>query len=263
MTTQDRCSTRKAERRCRSTRDIEFVQPFPSGGLLGRNLNLSLPQIADRIGSVEGEAYSYIVTTVRWNHETSTFEQYGSAPNFQGGLLTLCTCKHQMWTRRAIDNWKGIWLAGVTSRTFLDGKHWLFYLAQIQAAYESHADLWAAMKVGARTAKAAHLNYLGDIYGPKSPPPTSDDRYSPSRYVLPRNHIHRWKGEDGWHESWWNDIDYNHAPRSGHPPLLVADPRRTFLWNEPMIYFSEDHNRDYQRWPSLLLLAAKLRRSGR
>lgn len=262
MKTQDRRSSRRAESRCRSAKDIQVVQPFPSGGLLGENLNLSLPQIADRIGTVESEAHSYVVSTVNWNHETTTFEQHGSAPNFQGGVLTLCTCKHQMRTRRAIGDWKGVWLAGVTSRRIHGGKHWLFYLAQIKSAYESHADLWVAMKAGARTAKAAHLNYLGDIYRPKSPPPTADDRFSPGRYVSPRIHIHRWKGEDGWHEPWRNDINYKHAPRSGHPPLLVADPRRTFLWDEPMIYFVGDHNRDYVRWASLRELSARLRRSG-
>lgn len=262
MTTQNRCSTRKAVSRCRSAKDIEFVQPFPSGGLLGENLNLSLPQIADRIGSIVGEAYSYVVTTVVWNQASSAFEQWGSAPNFQGGLLTLCTCKHQMRTRRAIGDWKGVWLAGVTSRRIHGGKNWLFYLAQIKSAYESHADLWADMKGGVRKAKAAHLNFLGDIYKPKSPPPTSDDRFSPGRYVPPRFHVHRWEEEDGWHGPWRNDISYKHAPRSGHPPLLVADPRRTFLWDEPMIYFAGDHNRDYMKWEALREISARLRRGG-
>lgn len=262
MKTKDRSSNRKAVSRCRSPKDIEFVQPFPSGGHLGENVNLPLPQIADRMRIVESEAYSYVVSTVKWNHETTTFEQHGSAPNFQGGVLTLCTCKHQMRTGRVIDDWKGVWLAGVTSRSIFDGKHWLFYLAQIKAAYDSHADLWAGMRAGARRAKAAHLNYLGDVFQPKSPPPTSDDRFSPGRYISPRIHIHRWREEDGWHEGWHNDIDYYLAPRLGHPPLLMADPRRTFLWDEPMIYFAGRHGRNYLRWSSLRELSSKLRESG-
>ena len=258
MKTQDRCSSRKAESRCRSTEDIQVVQPFPSGGLLGENLSLPLSQLADRIGGIEGEAYSYVVSTVRWNHETTTFEQHGSAPNFQGGVLTLCTCKHQMRTGRAIGDWKGVWLAGVTSRTIHDGRHWLFYLAVIKSAYESHADLWAGMNAGARRAKAAHAHYLGDIFQPKSPPPTSDARFSPSRYITPQIHIHRWRGEDGWH----NDISYHLAHRLGHPPLLMADPRRTFLWDEPMIYFAGGHGRNYLKWSSLRELSTKLRGTG-
>jgi hypothetical protein len=31
------------------------------------------------------------------------------------------------------------------------------------------------------------------------------------------------------------------AGRLVHPTLLVADPKRTFMWDEPLIFFAEDH----------------------
>jgi hypothetical protein len=235
------------------------VQPFPSGGRLGRNLGLPLPLLAARLRQLDHRAYSYVVETVKWGRETATFEQHGSAPNFQGDVLTLCTCKHQMRAGRAAGDWRGVWLAGFTSRTLLDGKHWLFYLAEIGSAYESHADLWTSIEADCRKAKAAHTHYLGDVFEPKSPTPKADARFSPLRYVPPHLHAHRWQDEEGWHDGWQNDINYHLADRYRHPPLLVADPRRTFLWNEPVIYLAEDHCRNYLKWPSLRKLLALLR----
>jgi hypothetical protein len=259
MKARDRCSSRKADTGCQPAQDIQTVQPFPSGGHLGRNLGLPLPVLIARLGRVNDEAYSYVVRTVEWNDEAATFEQYGSAPNFQGDVLTLCTCKHQMRASRAAEEWPGVWLAGVTSRTIFDRKHWLFYLARIESAYESHADLWTSMGAGSRKAKAAHSHYLGDIFKPRMPLPTADARFSPLRYVSPHLHAHRWRDEDGWHNGWHNDINYYLANKLHHPPLLVADPRRTFLWNKPMIYFAHKHCRNYLKWPSLQQLLALLR----
>src|SRR5204862_7078715 len=139
---------------------IRTVQPCPSGGLLGRNLGLPLPLLNARIGQLKDRAYSYVVRTVKWDHDTATFEQHGSAPNFQGDVLTLCTCKHQMRASQAVEDWPGVWLAGFTSRTIHEEKHWLFCLAKIEYAYESHADLWGSMTPGSCSAKAAHGSYL-------------------------------------------------------------------------------------------------------
>lgn len=96
---------------------------------------------------------------------------------------------------------------------------------------------------------------------PKLPPPTAEARFSPGRYVSPHLHAHRWRDETGWHNGWHNDIGYRHDDKYGHPPLLVADPRRTFLWSEPMIYFAEDHCRNYLKWSSLSELMGMLRRT--
>jgi hypothetical protein len=260
MTKRDRGSKTMASSGCHTSRIIETVQPFPERGVLADNSNLPLAFLANRIRKVRGSSYSYVVSTVSLNPNNVCFEQRGSAPNFQGDVLTLCTCKHQMRSRLSADQWQDdVWLVGFTSRTIYAGKHWLFYLAKVESAHDSHSDLWGRMDASTRNAKAAHVQFLGDIYKPKSPRPTDDARFSPSRYVSPTFHAHRWRDEDGWHNDWHNDINYYLASRSRHPPLLVADPKWTFLWDEPTIFFAEDHCRDYFKWSSLHELVAGLR----
>jgi hypothetical protein len=257
MTQQDQRSKAMASSSCHTPRVIQTVQPFPESGLLADNSNLHLGSLADRIRKVRDGAYSYVVSTVKLNPNNVGFEQHGSAPNFQGNVLTLCTCKHQMRSRLSADQWHGdVWLVGFTSPMIYAGRHWLYYLAKVESAHDSHSDLWSRMDASTRNAKAAHVQFLGDIYKPKSPRPTDDARFTPSRYVMPPIHAHRRDRSD---TSWHNDINYYLASRSRHPPLLVADPRWTFLWDEPMIFFAEDHCRDYFKWPSLHELVARLR----
>jgi hypothetical protein len=257
MKKSDRCASGKQQATsvCRTVKDIETVQPFPSSGLLAENLGLPWPVLKSQIGKIQDRAYSYIVRTVKLDHERPTFEQHGSAPNFQGGVLTLCTCKHQMRATRSTEDWQGVWVAGFTSRTIHAGRHWLFYLAKIKTAHESHSDLWSAMKVRSRNAKAADAHFLGDIFKPKSPLPTGNTCFSSTRYITPAAHAHRQhRGDKGWH----NDINYYLAAKYRHPPLLVADPQQTFLWDDPMICFAGDHCRNFRKWSSLTELVAQL-----
>ena len=241
---------------CRTSKTIQTTQPFPSKGRLADNLGLPLPLLRRTVGNCKAGSYSYVVRSVQCDHETAAFEQHGSAPNFQGGVLTLCTCKHQMRATQSPDDWTDIWLAGFTSRTIYDGKHWLFYLAKISTAHESHTDLWKSMKSRTRNAKAADGNYLGDVFSPKSPHPTDKARFAPRRYVPPPVHTHRQhRGDKGWH----NDINYRHSDKYRQPPLLVADPKNTCRWDEPLIYFSTNHCRNFQKWSSLSDLIATLR----
>jgi hypothetical protein len=262
MKRRDHCSEQPTAHQCRPVRRIEPVQQYPADGPLAKNLGLPLPVLAARLGSVGAKARSYVVRSVRWDPETGAFEQRGSAPNFQGDVLTLCTCKHQMRASRRAADWSGLWVAGFTSRTIHDDRHWLFYLARIEAAYESHAELWAALPAGARRGKGAHRHYLGDVFQPKAPRPAGAARFSPGRYVAPSLHSHRWRDEAGWHDGWHNDVAYRHADVSGHPPLLAADPRRTFLWPEPVIYLPGKHCRNYLTWTSMKDLFAALRGAG-
>jgi hypothetical protein len=258
MRREGRCSARRTENQsgCRVVKEVQTVQPFPSSGSLSDNLGLPLHFLKGKIGKERGRVYSYVLSTVGIDQDTTVFEQHGSAPNFQGGVLTLCTCKHQMRATQTRDDWEGVWVAGFTSRTIHDGRHWLFYLAKIESAHESHADLWRAMTARTRNAKAADNHFLGDIFRPKSPHPTGAARYSPSRYVTPTAHAHRQhRGDKGWR----NDINYRHAHKYGHPALLAADPHKTFIWDEPMIYFAGGHCRNYFQWQLLSELLAHLR----
>nr|WP_271891472.1 hypothetical protein [Planctomicrobium sp.] len=162
-----------------------------------------------------------------------------------------------MRSRLTCEEWRGLWLVGFTSRTIYDGRHWLFYVAQIKQAYDSHAELWVESSSAQQIAKAADKNYLGDLFRPKSPIPKGNGRFNPRNYVTPRRHAHRWKTDNGWFNAWHNDVRYY---RTGEcAPLLRADPDQTYLWNEPTIYFDSNHVRDYKKWTTIKELLDRLR----
>jgi Nucleotide modification associated domain 2 len=240
MKTDSNCSITQ-NRGCEPTKSqSQKTQQFPTEQPLSDNLDLSREKLLARVSHHTAKAYSYVVRTVAWKDDV--FMQKGSAPNFQGGILTLCTCKHQMRAGRDVTTWVGSWLAGFTSRTLLDGKHWLFFLAKIESAIESHAELWELLPPKVRRAKAAHRNFLGDVFEPKIPMPIDEQRYDPNSYLEPKFHAHRQASTDvGWH----NDISYHHADRFGNPSLLVADPKLTFLWSKPQIRIENKHPRNY------------------
>jgi hypothetical protein len=252
--THGTCSQHHALRECGDSASAETVQPFPKGKSAFR-INRTLSELSTRLAIYQDKAYSYVVTSVQFKNEV--FEQHGSAPNFQGGVLTLCTCKHQMRTRLDVGDWHGNWVAGFSSRCLHDGKHWLFYLMKVEEAYDSHSDLWNGQPESVRVAKAAHRHFLGDVFIPKKTGLTGDSRFEPARYHRPRRHAHiSKKHPTGWH----NDINYQHADRAGRqPPLLVGKPSLTFIWNEPMLSLSHDHCRDYSKWASLQDIIARLK----
>jgi hypothetical protein len=203
-------------------------QPFPKNGVLYKNLNLAKSELAKRIGRAQGAAYSYIVRTVELERATVCFEQHGSAPNFQGGFLTLCTCKHQMRSSLDIEQWKGKWIAGFTIRCRHQGRHWLFWVAD---AFESHSDLWHNLPAVVRKSKSAQKNFLGDLFRLRGMI-AGEDRFNAQNYFAPSRHSHRRNScDNGWH----NDIDYGYSDRYGRPSLLVGEPQLTFLWEKPLI----------------------------
>jgi hypothetical protein len=203
-------------------------QPFPASGELARNLNLSLKLVQTILKGQRGTVYTYIVDTVRC--DGGTFVQTGSGPNFQGGLITLATCKHQMRSGIALHEWQNAWVAGLTGVEAILGHHvnYLFYLMRVSRAFSSHRDLWNALPEETRTAKAADLHRLGDLYTPSD---TAPDPFDPEAYVEPRpDHAHC--HEYGWHV----DIDYT-SVYGTRPPLLVGDPAYSFLWNRPLVAY--------------------------
>ena len=222
------------------------VQSYPETGILAKNLNLTLPKLRKQVGKPKQPACSYIVASVRYNQEEQLFKQRGSAPNFQGGRLTVCTCKHQMRTSRAVDEWPDTWLAGFTSRRNTK-RHWLFYLTKIKSAYESHAELWDALPSNVRDAKSAQDHRLGDLFMPRGDL-VGKDRFKPSRYYTPSRHSHRKNSCDS---SWHNDIKYKHSGRYGWPSLLVGDPHQTYIWQEPLIALKDDHCRNFKKWDGI------------
>ena len=231
-----------------------LVQPFPKEGVLAKNLNLTVSQLIRQVGYTEEGCLSYILRSVKLDRSNLHFEQRGSAPNFQGGYLTLCTCKHQMRSSLIAPQWNNSWIAGFTSRCIHKKRHWLFYLTRVAAAHESHFDLWDALPETVRDAKSAQEHFLGDLYTPKTNV-SEDDRFNPRRYFVPSRHSHRKNTCDS---SWHNDINYKYSHRYGRPSLLLGEPQLTFLWDRPIIFYDENHCRNYLKWERIIELLPHL-----
>ena len=203
-----------------------IYQTMPESGRLAENLNLRLEALLERIAPFRrAVVYSYIVDTVEYCE--GRLYQTGSGPNFQGGLITLCSCKHMMRAYLDAESWEGTWVAGFTSSRDL-GSNKLFYLMMVSQAFESHRDFWLSHFIPdeTKTAKAAHLDPFGDIYQPKS---ESGRPYSYWDYIEPRkDHVHCEPGD------WRKDIKYR--DRYGRNPLLLTgDPEFSFLWDRPLV----------------------------
>ena len=200
-------------------------QAMPRRGRLAENLNLRRRKLSRKITRFRQETvYSYIVTTVELRE--GRLRQEGSSPNFQGDLITLCSCKHWMRTFREPESWKGVWIAGYTAK---DLGNRLFYLMRVSEAFESHRELWLSERIPDETKikKAAHLSKFGDIYRPKR---EASDAYSYRDYVRPcQSHVHRRL------DIWRDDIDYYSEHHDRRPALLVGAPKYSFLWDEPVI----------------------------
>lgn len=210
----------------RCTDSENDTQPFPKKGKLKANMNLSLSELKQRMNKSGGEQVrSYIVTTVDWKEDS--LAQYGSGPNFQGGLITLCTCKHMMRTYHSAEDWKGMWIAGKTKKPVAENA--LFYLIKVSKAYESQAELWDALDEETKKAKNSRFNILGDVFEPKKKNLIEDARFDSQKYFEPhKDHVHI-KGE-----KWKTDIEYK---SKRHSVLLVGDVENSYLWTLPKIYF--------------------------
>ena len=194
--------------------------------------------------------YGYVVRTVR--PRQGEFLQTGSAPNFNGGLITLCTCKHSMRASLTPAAWKkGAWIAGFTSwdKDFHKQQS-LVYLMRVGEAFESHADLVQELRRSGRSAtvdaKDSTQHTLGDVMIPVEASIQGDERFSPAAYRTPiPEHIHRANDED---DSWRDDINYV-GIGGRHAAMLVGDVDFSFVWSRPFVRRRNPQpSRPYRQW---------------
>jgi hypothetical protein len=212
---------------CPCSTEGDDYQPAPLvGSQLARNMNTGFEEIASLlISEQDSVAYCYVVRSIAT--ENGVMVQKGSGPNFQGGYMTLCTCKWQMRTYRSTDDWRNVWIVGLAGSK-AKTNHAIFYMMKVLVAFESYRELFYSNVLPQDTirAKAADIHRLGDIYQPLA---DHGDPFSPDAYVPPiANHSH---APDQWHK----DINYFN-PRTGrNAALLVGDPEFSFLWEVPRI----------------------------
>jgi hypothetical protein len=211
---------------CYKRNQLDY-QPFPVSGGLAKNSNLRLKSVQKRLAKEKAMVYCYIIKSVK--NKDNIFQQTGCGPNWQGDLITLCTCKHYMRTFKSSKDWEGKWIAGFT--TVGDGcnrRNALVYLMKVKDAFESHHDLWYALSPDARIAKDANKegNIHGDVFRPIRRL-KNGDKYNPSEYKGPCD-LHDHSKKNGWHK----DVKYFYNNR--YASLLVGDKKNSFLWDRPL-----------------------------
>jgi hypothetical protein len=212
-------------------------QPFPNYGPLHAHLDLTLEQLAEALcNGPRGDVYVYVVETV--DLRGRQFAQSGNSPNFQGGVVTLCACKHQMRSWAAFSrSGQPLWIAGVTRSGLVDGRRcrYLFYLMYVPLThrFRSQAEMWESLPPETRQAKSAAFSPLGDIYEPLHEGLRGEAALAVENYRPPcSEHGHL---RDG---TWPEDI--NKRNRSGgRPHMLRGDPGHSFLWTRPAIRLNE------------------------
>ena len=202
------------------------------------------------VGNTDNEVvYGYVVRTVHLSQ--GKFDQQGSGPNWDGGQITLCTCKHSMRASLPTHDWlKGKWVAGLTGWNDKFGKQQsLIYLMRVGEAYDSQAAMVHQLRISDREsvvrAKDSSVNLLGDLMIPIATD-TPSNPFSPDAYHPPLiGHPHRLKAKDtGW------QYDVHYVGRGGREAaMLVGDSRFSFRWTQPMVRRSQPgYTRPYRIW---------------
>lgn len=174
----------------------------------------------------EQPVYAYIVTTIKTTQPDFQLQQTGSAPNFDGGRITLCTCKHKdratfQPVKGEPDPWKDVWVAGLTSKSE-DPSRSLAYLMCVERSFLSQVELWRALPNHSRQAKSASKFVRGDLFEPKAA--ASKDPYNPAHYHAPvAGHVHSLG--DNWHRDVvrWGRWSQPHR-------LLLGQATQSFRW---------------------------------
>lgn len=235
-------SKSKCEKEKSTFEDIynKEYQAYPSKGQLKENMNVCLDKLRQILSEEGGLVYSYVMTTI--DPKGDEMIQRGCGPNFQGGVITLCTCKHYMRTWRDVDAWRDVWIAGFTSvNLFDDKKNRLFYLMKVGEGFESHKDMWDSLK-GEAEHKNAYQNIFGDVYKP----PCNDEGYeSPVK-----GHLH--------FKNWERDILYENKRNGRQAVLLKGDPNRSYLWSKPIIAYDSGTHPRTKKWKSIREFMSKL-----
>jgi hypothetical protein len=249
------CKPRKPPRGCDTPApDHQELEPDSP---LRKRANMELATLRERIPAGPALIYGYVMATVE--QREGTLVHMGSGPNIQGGLITLCTCKHAMRTYRDVK--PGTWIAGFSgSRTKSAWRpamrNTLFYLMRVEHSFESHMALWRSHLVPeqARRRKSARHNPLGDLFEPHhdAHEPFDAGSYHPPIPGHAHAPEHEWPGGE-----WHRDIQY--ANRSGrHPARLVGHAELSFVWTRPLIQLEYTLSRGTARFESMQDLLAQL-----
>jgi hypothetical protein len=177
--------------------------------------------------------YTYVVTSIATTADYQLIQK-GSAPNFAGGRITLCTCKHKdrATFHPSTDQhhpWKNVWVAGLTSKTENPPRS-LAYLMFVTRSFLSHREIWRALPDDCRQAKSASHSTIGDLFKPKAC--ATIDPYDPANYFSPvPGHVH----SDRRHPNQWHQDVMCWGKRSRPHHLLLGQAAQSYQWTNVKI----------------------------
>jgi len=234
------------------------LQKWPTEGILAeKNMDLNLAELDSRIRDIfEGGAH-YTVTSVEPSRICyNTFIQTGCGPNFEGGLISQCTCRHDIrasWY--GLEEWQSKWLAGFTGwGRDRCGDSYLFYIMKIEKAFPSFKKLYdeyQSRDINLIKVKRADKNPFGDLYYPKKEG-ISDDYDINSYENLHTNHPHNKCKRR------LQDVNYPEFTKrflnkitEKHASLLLGHLKYSFLWKTPMIRYKGEHAPWHGKWSDI------------
>jgi hypothetical protein len=184
------------------------------------------PITKDSLSAVLGNiATVYVYTHHEIYMDGGELMQSRSGPNWEGGIVTLATCKHFMRTYRNFG--AGVGVVGVTNK--LEQENWLLYAGVVDKVFPSNYDLGQYLyrhHCEAYKAKLMTTNRLGDIvesFGDLA----YAERYDKGNYIEPcANHCRAEELDPNGNPKWYKDIEY--AVRGRVPQCCTLEP---FLLN--------------------------------
>jgi len=216
-------------------------------------MNRTLSDLKNEIKNESVFVEAYKVSTVKGSQDTTSFIQTGCGPNFEGGLLSQCMCRHDIRQRHTCEEWENNWIAGITGKLSMCGKSedtYLFYLMKVDKAFCSFKHLWdyyTVVNPSLIEAKQTTTNVLGDLYIPIND--DIDDVWNVSNYMGSiKGHPHFNK------KNKLKDINYpewrkhkaqkkrKKLRRVKNANLLLGDIDRSYLWKNPNIRAVGWHN---------------------
>ncbi|HCA42569.1 MAG TPA: hypothetical protein DEP28_04870 [Bacteroidetes bacterium] len=178
----------------------------------------------------------YIINTVDFIN--GEFVQTASAPNLEGELITLCTCKHNI--RTSIAKGKTIFIAGITSKDLKNknADNYLFYLIKVGKITETQYEFGQYLKKcypETFKIKSSVNNPLGDLFEfNKNFIDSNDDNKfnDPKNYIEPcSNHSHASLSKKGY-PLWHKDIM---KYKNNTHKLIIGEIEYSYVWSKQKI----------------------------
>lgn len=187
------------------------------------NPEISITNLTNLRALLEGVDTIYVYPHHEVKLEEGAILQTRSGPNWEGGVVTITTCKHLLRTYKSMVEGKTA-LIGLTNK--LEGENFLMYAGVIDLKFPSNyhlGDYLVKNNPTAYTKKLAKNNRLGDIFEASSRL-FSEDIYDFISYDNPCNDHCRFEENDSKGDpKWWKDIEYV-TSNGTRPSCLILDP---------------------------------------